>query len=593
MDRDFVLNIEKKSEEHNAAYFFKNEDNGFIQLDMTFEKDAIETDLTQKEKIISFVLDCSGSMSGDSIEEAKKAIEICLKAMDKNTFFNIYFFGSAYRKLFNDNYNNFLPYNEDNLTIALNTIKETSADMGGTEILSPLKELVSESAVYYSKNKIKTDIILITDGGVSNENETFSLIENNSDNIRLFSVGIGAGCNEHCIKGLARAGKGISDFIYPGERIEPKIIKLFNRINSHQVENIKIKYDGNDLEQAPSLVTAYSDMPVTLYAKTAEQDFSGKKILVTGFINEKEIKRELNLFGVDEKNGNLPAPQLWAREKIRDLEERNVEKGSKQKERKNDKTLKTIIDISKKYGVLSKSTSFIAIEERTSDEKSSETMVLRKIPVAITAGWHGIGSVNRALKYSNFSSSRQQTPQSNSTWKMNSQSFNSKKENRPNELQCCIENSFCRDFDKDRWYYKRSNPDATNNVNKNTDDDIIIEILSNQKKDGGIELTDKLAKLLYINISEVQEAAKKLNLNIRDKDFLVVSTAIILEYLKISYPDFQRDYGSVIKKSIDWLNDIIENVVTKIDDEELADWAKKFVSHSVIPSKARNLKMKF
>ena len=41
-----------------------------------------------------------------------------------------------------------------------------------------------------------------------------------------------AGASHHLVRGLARAGRGAAEFIYPGERIETKVVRLFGRLLS-------------------------------------------------------------------------------------------------------------------------------------------------------------------------------------------------------------------------------------------------------------------------------------------------------------------------------------------------------------------------
>ena len=93
---------------------------------------------------------------------------------------------------------------------------------------------------------------------------------------------------------------------------------------------------------------------------------------------------------VSHEETRLPVPLLWARERIRELEEgHDSGAGSRQEARKPGKRGKSIIELSKKYGVISSMTSFIGIEKRADGEKGVSEIVLRKVPSLITKGWHG------------------------------------------------------------------------------------------------------------------------------------------------------------------------------------------------------------
>jgi len=221
MDRDFVLYMEYQDAYVNRAYRYREDGEVFFQVDFYPERDPQDSLSKDKQSLqghgeIVFVVDCSGSMAGDSIHEAKRALEICLRALDQSTLFNIYRFGSTFDRLFPASRD----YSEKSLETALDYLEKMDADLGGTEILGPLEEVYSAES---PKMKGRRSIILITDGEVGNEAEIIAKAKSSQETSRLFSIGIGAGCNEYFIKGIARAGGGASSFIYPGERIEPKV----------------------------------------------------------------------------------------------------------------------------------------------------------------------------------------------------------------------------------------------------------------------------------------------------------------------------------------------------------------------------------
>ena len=258
---------------------------------------------------VLFALDCSGSMQGDSIEQAKRALEICLKGLQQGVRFNLCRFGSSHEFLFKEPES----YSESTLGKAIAYLRRVDADLGGTEILKPLKAICSNG------NEGRQDIILLTDGEVGNEEEIFGLIREHRSNTRVFPVGIGAGCNEHFIKGLARAGNGASELIHPGERIEPKVLSLFGKLGQAGLENASIAWGQHQVEQAPFAPAVFLDTPVTLFARGTAENFTGKEVVVKGKVNGEETKWKIPV--LDAPNDDLPIPTLWARERVRDLEE--------------------------------------------------------------------------------------------------------------------------------------------------------------------------------------------------------------------------------------------------------------------------------
>jgi uncharacterized protein with von Willebrand factor type A (vWA) domain len=60
----------------------------------------VELDATRGEYI--FLLDRSGSMDGIRIENAKRALEVFLRSLPEDSFFNVLSFGSSFKYLFQD-----------------------------------------------------------------------------------------------------------------------------------------------------------------------------------------------------------------------------------------------------------------------------------------------------------------------------------------------------------------------------------------------------------------------------------------------------------------------------------------------------------
>ncbi|EGW04556.1 von Willebrand factor A domain-containing protein 5A, partial [Cricetulus griseus] len=90
-----------------------------------------------------FLMDRSGSMKfhlsyqNDSqlhIEAAKETLLLLLKSLPMGCYFNIYGFGSSYEKFFPES----VKYTQKTMEEAVKRVKDLEADLGGTEILTPL-----------------------------------------------------------------------------------------------------------------------------------------------------------------------------------------------------------------------------------------------------------------------------------------------------------------------------------------------------------------------------------------------------------------------------------------------------------------------
>ena len=555
MDRDFVLNMEYESAFASRAYRYRTDKETFLQLDLMLESEKKEVndsknhDQDEKGKEIILVLDCSGSMSGDSIHEAKRALEICLRSLSPSTTFNIYRFGSDYESLFKTAEK----YSGETLEEALDYLQRAQADLGGTEILSPLTSIYSDNC---DNGSIQRSIVLLTDGEVANEEDIFELVRKNQASTEVFPLGIGAGCNEFFIKGLARAGRGASEFIYPGERIEPKVLRLFNKLTQKGLNNPVIDWGINEVAQAPFAPVIFSESPITVFARCTDEDPITEGITIRGDINGHE--KELVIDIVDLNDEGLPAPILWARERIRDFEESRGDlekKGSRQTDRRGDRWKDSVLELSKKYGVLSQITSYLALEEREEKDKTTGELVLRKVPVPVTIGWHGIGRIfgsgksgviyNMAAPQIKISESRDFSAMS-------------------------LDGVANEEFD----YTVRFNvaEDKT---------DIVLSILSLQKAEGGMLLNEKVSKLLGIKAKKIKKISAYIEVEIEVDKFLLLSTAILLQFLEIYLLFERKTWAKIIKKSRDWMIDVIHEGRPTILGKDLMSWVEEFVRNDV------------
>jgi len=90
-----------------------------------------------------FVLDRSGSMDGEDIQKAVEALTLFLQSLPSGSYFNIYSFGSSHSKL----YEKSVEYTKVTLNETINKISSFRGDMGGTNLLSPMKTVLKAELI--------------------------------------------------------------------------------------------------------------------------------------------------------------------------------------------------------------------------------------------------------------------------------------------------------------------------------------------------------------------------------------------------------------------------------------------------------------
>lgn len=561
MDRDFVLTLTRRDSSQGRAYRFGDGEHTFVQIDLL--PPAVET-VGTREREVTFLLDCSGSMQGDSIDQAKKALRICLKALPAGCHFNIVRFGSSFESMVPTA----VRYDADSLKQALAYLDHVDADLGGTEVLPPLAHLLGMKVAEGSRR----EVVLMTDGEVGNEAAVMKLIEGNRGTTRFFAVGIGAGPNQHLIKGLARAGQGASEFIFPGERIEPKVLRIFQRLTEQPVGTPRISWKAAGADAAPAAPTLFQGTPTSVFARCrgaapaaldVSVDIAGTPVTWTVPV-------------VDAGQGRLPIPTLWARERIRDLEESKEalgSRGSRQARAKTTSWKDEVIAISRRYGVLSESTSYVAVEEREEKDKTTGELVLRKVPSLVTVGWHGVGSAfgtQAAQMSSVLQKSIQPAIHYDSLTNVVSRSqparmpvMRSMKSAGP-QMPACPGDSV------------QSSPVSIDDART----DLLMALLALQRADAGFDLDQAAAEGLGFDLPLLEAAVRQLPGD-EAENRRILSTAVVLAVLQQRFAAERSMWSAVTRKSASWLTKTVKDRGLMLGGTAIETWAADYVQNNV------------
>lgn len=343
LSKDFKLNIELKNELSSNAITSKTRD-GKDMIYISFMPEIVDS-YEDSEKEYLFIIDVSGSMMGEKLKETKHAVIECLKQLDTGDKFNIIPFESDFEAM---NIKS-IEYNEENMEKAIKYINSLKP-LGGTEILDPIKFAL------YERDTEKI-ILLFTDGQVGNEDEIIKFVEDNMNRSRIFPFGIDTNVNSSFIKQLARVGNGKAELIQPREKIDDKIIRTFARIQTPLLEEIKIDYGNNillnEIREEKCLFN-YEFFNVFAEIEQLKDD-----IQLKGKILDKEYVWKINKDEIN--NTNVDLEVLFAKQEMDRLEDymRNTWEDDKLENYK-----KMIIELSEKYNINSKYTSFITVYER-------------------------------------------------------------------------------------------------------------------------------------------------------------------------------------------------------------------------------------
>lgn len=511
LDRDFILEIEPEETEKPVCYVGRHK-NGqeacMIRFQPVFEIEA-KVQIHEKSDIF-FMIDCSSSMACSSINNAKSALELCLRSMKDGDTFNIMKFGTEYEVYSEDRS---VEYNEKNLSKALDEIDSIEADMGGTELfdaLSAVRRIPIKKG--YTRN-----VILITDGEIYNTLETISFVSKECKNMRFYTFGVGYGASHHLIKGLARASKGAWEIIQPGENIQKKVLRQFSRLEQPAVKNLKVKADNCEMQLPENLPPIYEGDGLILFAKPQGKLLSGKKAYIKGRIGEQEFLWECRIENIGE-NDLIPA--LMAANEIRSLEENSyADANSKEFE----KTLNKIQKLGMDFNLLSLKTSFVAIDEREDAMKPQNPPEFRRIPIMLPKDY--AEELTSAIPVFSLKDEYSEMPREYPAYfkEVRTESYRIRE----------AEN-----------YYSTSN-------------EWYLDLLRTQTASGYFEGIKPIADKLKISPEQVQEKIEKLAMELETSDEkmakLIITTAMALELLKAEDKEVMLICSRAVKKAEGWL----------------------------------------
>jgi Ca-activated chloride channel homolog len=367
LDRDVVITARGLDDAQLSCVRAHRPDKGDGFLSLSVMPDLMSAGHRPGAQDVVFVIDTSGSMDGASLPEAKAALRLCLRHLREGDRFNVIAFNTSFVSFERQP----VPFTQKTLERADAWVQQLAAD-GGTELLAPMVDAARQAP--------DGVIVLLTDGQVGNEAEILEQVLAVCKRARIYSFGIGTNVSDVLLRDLARRSGGAVEMIHPGERIDEKVVAQFARAIAARVTNVKVKFDGIEVgELAPAELPPLCDgEPWALFGRWSGG--SRGSATLTGELDGRPFRLEIPIDAATQAAQPAVA-KLWAQARIRDLGDASVDG------RRKDRMKERIIELSVEHGVSSPYTSFVVVETRTGDRRSSGQPETRAIPVNAPAGW--------------------------------------------------------------------------------------------------------------------------------------------------------------------------------------------------------------
>lgn len=315
-------------------------------------------------KDLLFVMDVSGSMAGEKLDQAKAALRYCLNRLGKDDRFNLITFATDV-----DCFSPSWVRGRASRRAALEAVNSLEAG-GSTHIEAALSNAL-KLAIGGSR---PTAVVFLTDGlptvGERDGGKILKQVRAGlEDNVRLFTFGVGYDVNTFLLDQVAASSRAVSDYIEPGESLEARLATFYDRIREPALIALEMDWGRMHVKKVlpGALPDLYYGSQLSIMGRYRARGRVSLKCTGRAGGRRKTVVHETEI---------LPSstmdflPQLWATRRIGMLiDELRLNGASKELEAE-------IVSLSERYGIISPLTSFLVQEESADRRRKGRPGVL-------------------------------------------------------------------------------------------------------------------------------------------------------------------------------------------------------------------------
>ncbi|MCH7773497.1 MAG: VWA domain-containing protein [Bacteroidetes bacterium] len=374
-DIDFKLYYNTNNDDIGLSLlsYQTGKDDGYFLL--TASPSFIIDDDKIDDKDISFVIDVSGSMAGEKMRQAKRALLYCVNNLNPGDGFDIIRFSTEAYSLFDS----IEDANETNIKRAEKFIDKLKP-VGGTNIEEALKLALKEN-----KGSNRTHLIIfITDGKptIGETNDEFllkKLTNSNKSKTRIFTFGIGNEINTHLLDKITEVTKATRTYISPNEDIEIKISNFYDKVQSPVLTNLSLTFgSGIKIFQSypKNLPDLFKGSSITVFGRYTGS--GSKKITLSGTVKGEKKSFTINPEFISDNDEYDFIPQLWASRRIGFLLDQ-IRLNGEDKE-----LVDEVTQLAREHGIVTPYTSYLIMEDEEirvrRNELAEDFQTLPRVP---------------------------------------------------------------------------------------------------------------------------------------------------------------------------------------------------------------------
>jgi len=329
---------------------------------------AAEAESQAAPRELTFVLDCSGSMSGAPIEAARNVVRRALKAARPSDTLQILRFSDRASGLWPAP----VPATTANVRRALDYL-DTLQGEGGTEMLAGIRAALDRPE---DPERLRI-VAFLTDGYIGNEAEILGEVRRLIGPARLFSFGIGSAVNRYLLENLAQEGRGVAAFVGPHESPDAFVDRFVERIATPVLTDLRLSWEGIDVDDLePSLPPdLFAGRPLVIHGRY-RQPGAGTLVLEGRLQGRRQVLRRtvtLPAYAADHE----ALGRLWARARIDRLTRESYG-------RPDPDAVAAVTDLGLRFNLMTPYTSLVAVDHVVSNRGGQAQTC--DVPVELPAG---------------------------------------------------------------------------------------------------------------------------------------------------------------------------------------------------------------
>jgi Ca-activated chloride channel family protein len=375
-DHDFVLRIPLKGKPVEIAAWCAQDSAGEVLLAHWLPGDNGTEDIQPTPREFVFVLDRSGSMTGEPIQQARNALRACLRILEPQDTFRILLFDDRlewYHAQKEGKSPDADSVNQASIHQA-DTFLSQIEGRGGTEIVQALEAILNLPS---PGNRMRY-VLFLTDGAVSAEEQALSTVRKKLGQTRIFTFGIGSSVNRALLSRMAQLGRGAAEFLQLDEDIEGAILRFQDKVAFPLLTDIHLEWHNcRTWDLYPSLLPdLYAGQTLQLAARIKRDSETRPATLrVSGKRGAQSVRMELN----------LPAPipdspevtRAWAKARLDDLQEQSASGATPAHQARQE-----VISLAIEHRMATPFTAFVAIDSEVINQggKNQPIQVSQPLP---------------------------------------------------------------------------------------------------------------------------------------------------------------------------------------------------------------------